>query len=83
MTEQKTWKVGDLIRHKNSGKPYVVVHLYHQVGTMIADMEERHPVARMLFKRDYEDFARDRDMQITESPEHDVSWKFDPIPQTI
>lgn len=83
MSEQKTWKVGDIIRHRSTGTPFVVIQPYRPVGIMIAPMQERYPAIRMLFKRDYEDFARDCDMQITETPEHNVTWKFDPVPQII
>ena len=59
------WKVGELIRNKENGQAYIVVSTHYKVGSIIADMNEKHPVPIMLFERDYDDFARDCDMKQT------------------
>lgn len=57
------WVPGETIRQKENGHAYIVLSTHYKVGSIIADLSERHPVPVVLFERDYDDFARDCDMR--------------------
>lgn len=66
--ETAPWKRGDIIRNANTGKPFLVIHVYTNLATMIADPEERDlqpPV--LLLQKDYYRYAKDVDMECKES----------------
>lgn len=67
------WKVGEIIRQKENGQAYIVVSTHYKVGSIMADISQKHPVPVMLFERDYEDFARDCDMKQTD----DEKWEYE------
>lgn len=62
---QPHWSKGDLIRNKKTGKPMMVVHVYHRFCTMVVDLEaDTDPAIQyVLLERTYADWGRDQDFQ--------------------
>lgn len=68
VTETAPWKRGDIIRNARTGKPFLVIHVYTNLATMIADPQERDlqpPV--LLLQKDYYRYAKDVEMECKES----------------
>lgn len=81
--ETAPWKRGDIIRNAKTGQPLLVIHVYTNLATLVADPKERElqsPV--LLLQRDYCRYAKDIDMEAVENDnlfENDIlRWNFKP-----
>jgi hypothetical protein len=59
------WKAGELIRNKETGDPYLCVHVYRGICTLLFDIKRSDVILPLgiLLPRDYDKFALDRDME--------------------
>jgi len=75
------WKKGDMVRHKITGHPYKVIHIYRYVCTILIDLEDREQLAQpyILLPRSYDDYALDEVMQQVKKNDS-VEWQFSPFP---
>ncbi len=71
-----SFKVGEIIRHKLTGQPYRVIHIYKYYGTILIDLTDRNPLATTLTLKPcyYEDYAPDRDMKMVGD-----WWQYQPV----
>lgn len=79
------WHAGELIRNRESGSPYFVVHVYKGVCTLIFDATAHAAILPLgiLMVRDYSQFARDIEMDsVKRDLLHDaLIWKYSPLPK--
>ena len=79
------WHAGDLIREKESGKAFFVIHVYRGVCTLIFDATQSCEIIQsgILLKRDYDRFARDIEMDATKRDlfGEALKWKYHPLPK--
>lgn len=70
------WKVGEIIRHKNTGNPFRVIHIYKYVSTILVDLTDNAPLppTLMLLPRNYDDYAVDSDMEFRND-----KWEFNQV----
>jgi hypothetical protein len=79
------WRSGNIIRNKESGEAYFVLHVYPGVCTLVlkASSGSQISLPGILMKRDYTYFSLDIEMELTK---HDLitealSWKHSPLPK--
>jgi|GEM_PF-4455805 len=60
------WKVGEIIRHKSTGHPYLVQHIYKFVSTLVIDLcDPQTPIPGLfILPRNYDDYATDTCFQV-------------------
>ncbi len=73
------WKKNDIIRHKISGHPYLVIHIYKNMGTIVTDMmvNSNPSITFTILPRDYNQYAMDSDMRYNDETLI-VSWQYAP-----
>jgi len=73
------WAKGDIIRSIISGKPFLVLHIFIDSCTMVADLEARQSPATpiIILPRDYDQYAKDLQMEFEEDAEG-RSWSYQP-----
>ncbi len=76
-----SWTKNDIIRHKMSGKPYKVIHVYTGIATMMVDMTYGGELttAEMLFPRDYISYAKDKDFECKKKQNDELQFKYKPL----
>lgn len=58
---------GKIIRHKHTGQPLFVIHVY-RVCTIVADLSEGSlPTPRVLFERDYPNWVSEEEVESREN----------------
>lgn len=79
------WKIGDVIRHKRTGHPYLVIHIYHQSATILVDLEDSSPLrpTLTLLNSEYPDYAPDHDMEQKKTVNNRMEWNYSPIPASL
>lgn len=81
------WKAGEIIREIKSGKPFLVLHVYKNISTILSDLEEDMPVAIVLLPKKYEEFATDSDMEqeVKKNEFGDIvqSWNYVPMVEIL
>jgi len=63
------WKRNDIIRHKATGHPYKVLHLFKNCSTLLEDLQDR-AIPRGCFNLDpshYDEFCVDTDLELKEN----------------
>ncbi len=60
------YQTGDIIRRKEDGHPYRVVHIFKKYGTILIDLFDANPLATTLTLKPshYDQFAKDHEMQL-------------------
>ena len=82
-----TWKVGNIIRHKATGHPYQVIHIFKfstatepspGSATVLIDLNDRSelPISFTLLPRNYDDYAVERDMELKKDS---ITWQYNSI----
>ena len=62
------WKKGEIIRNKKNGKPYLVVHVFPSLATMIVDIGQHElQIPVLLLQRDYGNYDCDVNMECIEN----------------
>lgn len=74
------WKVGDIIRHKGSGHPYLVTGIRKYLCTYVVDLEDKNlPRPSLVFtKADYDNYAADKDMD-ERTMNDTIEWHYNPL----
>ena len=76
------WKAGDLIRNKETGKPFLVLHVYTTICTILADPSVKNSPTIALMPYSYDEFAKDEDMKQTvkknDEGEYNETWELEP-----
>lgn len=59
------WQVNDVIRHKMTGHPFLVVHIYKYVCTIVVDLKDDRKLrpTLTLLPSDYDEYAPDWQME--------------------
>lgn len=74
------WKSNEVIRNKQTGKPYLVLHVYKHVCTIVVDLNQSGVnTPLVLLERDYADYASDRDMKQKVTEEYNTiqeEWSY-------
>lgn len=76
------WKAGELIRNKQTGKPFLVLHVQRMVCTLMTDAEVSEPQVIVLLSKRYDEFATDHEMELLQSKEdkeYTDTWAYAPI----
>ena len=78
------WRVNDVIREKTTGHPFLVLHIYKFMCTIIVDLEDHTPLRPMLtlLPERYDEYATDWEMKAEEKKRGDsvdLDWKYSPI----
>lgn len=70
-----TWKRNEIIRSKENGHPFLVLHVHKRICTIVVDLEDPHklPTAFVVLPRDYDSYALDEDMD-----DNRKGWTFRP-----
>lgn len=81
--ETAPWKKGDIIRNAKTGTPLLVIHVYTNLATMVANLtNEELQVPVLLLQKDYKRYVKDEDMEVIESDglfERDIiGWNLKP-----
>lgn len=79
------WKKGDIIRNKASGHPYLVLHVYKSICTIVVDLEVNEPLAPTLsiLVREYDKYTADLNMQTKRILDDTIEWNYNPLPETL
>ena len=74
------WKVNDKIRNKETGHPYLVLHVSRYYCTVI-DLESKDPLVQpfILLPRNFNEYAKDHDMELTVKKNGLMNWHYNPI----
>lgn len=73
-TVKQKFLPGQIIRHKQTGQPLYVLHVY-RIATIVIDPQEKGIVfPRVLLERDYPNYAKDDDMD-----KKGDSWEYHPV----
>lgn len=75
------WKTNDIIRHKTTGHPFLVIHVYKYICTIIVDLESNTALTQTLalLPKDYDKYANEHNMQAKESKNDIIEWKYKSI----
>lgn len=64
------WKINDIIRHRLSGHPYLIIHISRYACTVVDLESHESPLPSFtLLPRNYSDYARDRDLELKKNGE--------------
>ncbi len=78
------WKRNDIIREKESGKPFLVIQVIKSLCTLVVDAKSREktPSPLLIWERNYVNYANDRDLKAIEKEDIDgdisLDWKEEP-----
>jgi hypothetical protein len=81
---KKSLKEGDIIRNKETGKPYLVIWINH-VCMFITDPEQQEELKDMkiLLKKDYDKYTYDIQMECIKHyevyNESIIKWEYKPV----
>jgi hypothetical protein len=73
------WKAGQVIRNIESSKPFLVVHVFKNIGTEVFDLENSSTLINLgvILQRDYDKFARDVEMELIKQDTLDEVIRFE------
>lgn len=74
------WHKNDIIRHKLTGHPLFVLHVYLNICTLVVDLVSNQPLSPTyaLLPKCYNYYARDEDMKCKEKEDKVTNWKHEP-----
>jgi hypothetical protein len=74
------WKVNDRIRNKETGKPFLVLHV-SKYYCQLVDLEDKQPLVQplILLQRNFADYAKDQDMELVKKKSSIMEWEFHPV----
>lgn len=73
------WHKGDIIRNKSTAHPFLVLHIYKNICTLLVDLEAKEELASsfVLLPKAYNKYAVDSEMKCEEYKEEIKNWRFD------
>ncbi len=73
------WKVNDRIRNKETGHPFLVLHVSRHYCTII-DLESKDQLIQplILLPRDFGRYAKDHEMDLVKK-NNSLEWVYSPI----
>jgi hypothetical protein len=79
------WKKNDIIRNKETGHPYLVIHVSKAVATILVDLQDNEPlpITRLLLARDYAKYTLDLNMEAKSTLSDTIQWNYNPLPETV
>ena len=59
------WKNGSVIRDKETAKPFLVIHVYNKICTLLSDLSQTGGILPMgiLLESEYDKFAHDEEFE--------------------
>jgi hypothetical protein len=73
------WHKNDIIRHKITGHPLLVLHIYKNICTIVVDLESTEPLSQTyaLLPKCYNYYAHDSEMKCEEEETKVSNWHFE------
>lgn len=75
------WKVNDRIRNKETGHPFLVLHVSKYYCTIV-DLESNEPLVTpwILLQRNFDEYAKDQDMELVVKKKSSImEWQYHPV----
>jgi hypothetical protein len=79
------WNKGDVIRNRETGHPYMVLHVYKATATLVVDLEEKEPlpIPHTILIREYGKYTADLNMRTKGILNDSIEWEYNPLPETL
>jgi hypothetical protein len=76
---ETNWNKNDIIRHKVTGHPYLVVHVYQHVSTIIIDLLDKSSlrITYTIVPSEYDNYTKDKNMEQT-IKKNVINWEYKP-----
>lgn len=74
------WTPNSVIRHRDTGKALLVIHVYRNC-TIVINLEDKAALVppMALLEREYHYWARDSEMENDDPISYDKDWKYKPV----
>lgn len=72
------WTPKDMIRNRETGKPYKVIHVYSSGLTLVIEMQDNNEFVQPLGipEREYYRYTMDSDMENTDPVDFEGKWYY-------